>query len=361
MNGIIGITNIMRREGVSAKQAKRLDTIECSATHLLNVINDILDLSKIEAGKFELEELPVDIDSVLANVGSILSDRANAKGIRLRVESRLLPTHLAGDPTRLHQCLLNYATNAIKFTEKGTVTLRAIAKEETAESVTMRFEVEDTGIGIEPEKMSRLFAAFEQADKSTTRRYGGTGLGLAITGRLAKLMGGESGAESTPGAGSTFWFSATLKKSGEVAAPPATAVDAEVELRSRCAGQRILVVDDDPINREVALFQLEHVEFVVDMAANGEEAVTLARKNDYAAILMDVEMPKLDGLAATQQIRQLPGHWNTPIIAFTANAFDEDKKLCLRAGMNDFLPKPFLPDTFYATLLRLLLPLGPKS
>ena len=355
MNGIIGMANILRREGVTSKQAKRLDTIDASARHLLSVINDVLDISKIEAGKFTLEEAPVVISSLMANVSSILSERVKAKGLHLLIETGHLPHNLAGDPTRLQQALLNYAANAVKFTETGSVTLRTRKQEETAEKVVVRFEVQDTGIGITPEALSRLFSTFEQADNSMNRRYGGTGLGLAITKRLAELMGGKVGADSTPGVGSTFWFTVTLTKSGETAeAATATAVDAEAEIRRRYAGRRILVVDDEPVNREIALMQLEAVDLVVDMAVDGTEAVALAQKNRYAAILMDMQMPKLNGLEATQEIRRLPGYRDTPIIAMTANAFAEDKAKCMVAGMNDFLIKPFNPAELFAVLLRAL-------
>jgi len=353
MNGIIGMANILRREGVTPQQAKRLDTIDASARHLLSVINDVLDLSKIEAGKLTLEEAPVVLSSLLANVESILAERVKTKGLHLLIETGNLPTNLLGDPTRLQQALLNYATNAVKFTETGTVTLRALKQEETADSVTVRFEVQDTGIGITPESMARLFSAFEQADNSMTRKYGGTGLGLAITRRLAELMGGKVGADSTPGVGSTFWFSVKLSKREEAAAATQEAsVDAEAEIRQRYAGQRILVVDDEPINLEIVLIQLEEIDLLVDTAVDGAEAVEMARKNRYAAIFMDMQMPKLNGVDATRQIRQLPGYQHIPIIAMTANAFAEDKALCLAAGMNDFLLKPFNPDELFAILLR---------
>jgi PAS domain S-box-containing protein len=358
MNGILGVAHLMRREGVSPKQAERLDTIDISAQHLLSVINDILDISKIEAGKFELEEAPVVISSLLANVSSILSERAKAKGIHLLIETESLPTNLVGDPTRLQQSLLNYATNAIKFTEAGTVTLRTLKQAEAADELVVRFEVQDTGIGITSEAMSRLFSAFEQADNSMTRKYGGTGLGLAITRRLAELMGGEAGAESTLGVGSTFWFTVKLKKRKErrqkERVEKMAEADAETLLKQRYSGQRILIVDDEPVNREVAQMQLEFVELDVDTAADGAEAVVMARKNFYAAIFMDMQMPKLNGVEATQQIRQLPGYRDTPIIAMTANAFAEDKAQCYAAGMNDFLTKPFNPDELFATLLRSL-------
>jgi signal transduction histidine kinase/ActR/RegA family two-component response regulator len=361
MNGIIGMTNILRREGLTPQQAKRFDTIETSAQHLLAVINNILDLSKIEAGKLTLEEAPVVISSLLANVHSIISDRARAKGIEVLIQSDPLPANLVGDPTRLQQAMLNYTGNAVKFTEKGKVILRTLKQQETADSVAVRFEVQDSGIGISPEAMTRLFGAFEQADNSLTRKYGGTGLGLAITKRLAEMMGGEVGAQSTPGVGSTFWFTVKLKK-GVKAAPTAAptaapiALDAEALIRQRYYGHCILVVDDEPINREVTLIQLQALDLVVDTAADGAEAIALAKKNNYAAILMDMQMPNVNGLEATLQIRQLHGYRQTPIIAMTANAFAEDRAQCFEAGMTDFLAKPIKIDELYSTLLRALSP-----
>jgi CheY-like chemotaxis protein len=226
----------------------------------------------------------------------------------------------------------------------------------------VRFEVQDTGIGIGAEVLPRLFSTFEQADNSTSRKYGGTGLGLAIARRLAELMGGEAGAKSTPGAGSTFWFSARLKKlDPEKAGSPDEAntghpadTDAEAEILLRFHGSRILVVDDEPVNREIAKFLLEDLSLMVDTAGDGNEALALARQTAYAAVFMDVQMPHLNGLQATRAIRGLPGYQQTPILAMTANAFDEDKARCLAMGMNDFLAKPFRPDEMYATLLRWL-------
>ncbi|MCF8198780.1 MAG: PAS domain S-box protein [Sulfuritalea sp.] len=358
MNGIIGMANILRRRGVTAEQAKHLDTIDASAQHLLSVINNILDLSKIEAGKFTLEEAPVVVGSLMANVSSILSERAKAKNLNLRIEVEHLPSYLVGDPTRVQQALLNYASNAIKFTEKGTVTLCALKLEETADSVRVRFEVRDTGIGIPPEALPRLFNAFEQADNSMTRKYGGTGLGLAITRRLAHLMGGEVGVDSTPGSGSTFWFTVTLKKMGdrrETDRPEmAEKENAETIVRQSYGGHRILVADDEPINREIAQIQLEAVNLVVDTAEDGAQAVALARLNSYSGIFMDMQMPELNGMDASRQIRQIPGYSEIPIIAMTANAFSEDKAKCFEAGMNDFLIKPFHPSELFATLLRAL-------
>jgi len=356
MNGIIGMATIMRRGGATPKQAEQLNKINTAAEHLLGIINNILDISKIEAGKLVVEETPVDINSLLTNVSSILSERAKAKGIPIMVQAASIPTNLYGDPTRLQQALLNYLTNSIKFTDKGSITLRVLQQQETDESVMVRFEVQDTGIGIAPEILPQLFSAFEQADNSTTRKYGGTGLGLAITRRLARLMGGAAGVESTPGAGSTFWFTAKLiKKSGEnILLPTAANDDAETIVRQRYHGSHILVVDDEPLNREVAQDQLESAELAVDTAEDGAEAIAMAREKSYAAILMDMQMPNVDGLDATRAIREIPGYRHTPIIAITANAFAEDKARCIDAGMDDFLTKPLYPDVLYATLLRWL-------
>lgn len=354
MNGILGMAHLMRRSGVTPEQAGQLDKIDTAAQHLLAIINDILDISKIEAGKFVLEEAPIAIDSLLNNVSSILAEKARARGIDLRVESDPTPAHLWGDPTRLQQAILNYATNAIKFTERGSVTLRALTQEETADTVLVRVVVQDTGIGIAPETLPRLFSAFEQADSSTTRKYGGTGLGLAITRRLAELMGGEAGAESTPGVGSAFWITVRLKKGAAMLANEKAEIDAEAAIRQRHCGKRVLVADDEPLNREIAQMQLEAAGLAVDVAKDGAEAVALARQVRYAAVLMDMQMPNVDGLGATRQIRKLAGYETVPIIAMTANAFAEDRARCLDAGMNDFLIKPFDPAALFAILLRWL-------
>jgi PAS domain S-box-containing protein len=351
MNGIIGMANILRRDGVTEKQAARLDKIDMSAQHLLSIINDILDISKIEAGKIYLEEAPLNVTALLSHAASTINERAKSKGLTVRVEAEGLPPNLRGDPTRLQQALLNLTINAVKFTEQGEVVLRLLKQEETAEHVAVRFEVTDTGIGIAPEALSRLFSTFEQADNSMTRKYGGTGLGLAITRSLAERMGGESGVESTQGVGSTFWFTARLKKGMEaVSPPPAPSAEAAPRLSLCHAGRRVLVVDDEPINCEVARNFLEEVELVVDTAQDGAEALAMAMQTPYAAIFMDMQMPNLNGLDATRQIRKLPGYQDIPIIAVTANAFPEDKVRCLESGMNDVLIKPFHPDMMYAKL-----------
>ncbi|MBT9597234.1 MAG: transporter substrate-binding domain-containing protein [Vitreoscilla sp.] len=353
MNAVLGTVHLMRRAGVTPGQGLQLDTILASANHLLGIIDDILDLSKIEAGKFVMEESPVELDQLPARVAAMVTDRATEKGLRLIVDAEPQPGTLLGDTTRLTQALLNYASNAIKFTERGQVTLRLRREHEDAGHAWVRFEVEDTGIGIAPEVATRLFESFEQADSSITRQYGGTGLGLAITRRLARLAGGEAGVQSTPGGGSTFWFTACLKKGFGAQAEDTVAPKpggAEQRLSRDFSGLRILLAEDEPVNRMVALALLEPTGLVVDTAEDGEAAVALAAQTPYALILMDLQMPRLDGLAATRRIRALPEHAHTPIIAMTANAFSEDRQRCLDAGMSEFLPKPVRPEALFALL-----------
>lgn len=354
LNAIVGMTALLRRSGVSDDQAARLAKIDEAADHLLGMISGILDLSRIEAGKLELDDHPVDLGVLLGRIAGILGDQARAKQLDLQIDCEDPGIALRGDPTRLQQALLNYVANAIKFTEHGSVTLRALISNRTSEHVEVRFEVRDTGVGIADEARRRLFALFEQADNSATRKYGGSGLGLAITRRLAEAMGGEAGCESTPGVGSLFWFSAWLTIDRETAprpAPPrAGAAPADVRIRERHAGRHVLVVDDDEMNRIVAQTLLEEAGLQVDTAADGAEAVACAERAAYALILMDLQMPRLDGFEACIRIRRLPAHRTTPIIAVTANAFAEDRARCLATGLDDFVIKPYDPDSLYDCL-----------
>ena len=356
LNVITGMSYILRSNGLTADQTDKLDKIENASNHLLDIINSILDLSKIEAGKFVLADAPVHLEALLGNVDSMLGHKARDKGLRFNIETATLFRHLRGDPTRLQQAVLNYVFNAIKFTEQGHITLRVTQEAETDDTVTLRFEVEDTGIGIAPEAKSRLFTAFEQADNSTTRQYGGTGLGLAITKKIAEVMGGTADVTSTLGQGSTFWFTAVLRKTHETATPVLRTRNdtAEQILLRDHAGQRILVVEDEPISREITQMLLEDVGLAIDLAEDGLQAVEKARSGRYASILMDMQMPKMNGLDATRQIRKLPGHQSTPILAMTANAFAEDKDRCFEIGMDDFITKPIQPEILYETLLKWL-------
>ena len=495
MNAIIGFGHLAERNAEDSRQRELLHKISLASQHLLQVINDILDISKIEAGKLVLENIDIEMEGLLDDVCALVQQRAQDKGLELVL--RLDPglnRILRGDPTRIRQTLLNYAGNAIKFTDRGSVILSGRIVEETEADVLVRFEVRDSGIGIAPEAQERLFSAFEQADGSTTRKFGGTGLGLAINRRLAELMGGEVGVDSSPGKGSTFWLSARLGKSerrlprqlvsslrgaralvvddlpearaaladmltalelrtelaasGEEALTLITAADAadtpydlvaldwrmpgldglqtarrlaesglrhvpvyllvtagdEVQIREeapragfdailakpvtqsslhdtllRVVGQRgqpdvkpppvssaerllagryrdarILLVEDDEINRELAQQLLDLVGLQAEIAGDGREAVAMVERTEYDLILMDLQLPELDGRQATRAIRALPGREECVIIAMTASTFSDDKQRCLAAGMSDHIGKPLVPAELFATLLRWL-------
>jgi signal transduction histidine kinase len=377
MNAIMGLNFLLRRDGPSPEQRARLERIDSASQHLLAIINDVLDLSKIEAGQMRLESTGFDLLALFDEVRSIIAESAFQKGLALITDCAQVPGWLQGDPTRLRQGLLNLATNAVKFTEHGQVVLRAELLDSKGGSLLLRFAVQDTGIGVSAEQQARLFQAFEQGDSSISRKFGGTGLGLAITLRLAQMMGGQAGVDSLPEGGSNFWFTARLQpgsgaspvagslvlsqarpevESGKTPDVPAVGADeAGALLRRYHRDARILLAEDNLVNREVALSLLEDVGLSADTAADGREALQLARAGAYDLVLMDMQMPMMDGLEATRAIRSLPGWQATPILALTANAFNEDRRACVEAGMNDVIVKPIMVDAFYATLLRALM------
>lgn len=358
LNAVIGMVHLLKRDGLTEKQAFRVDKIEDASQHLLSVINDTLDLSKVEAGKLVLESVPLNLPSLVQETISMLDGQIEAKGLDLKVECENLRGRLHGDPTRLKQMLLNYLTNAIKFTEQGAITFRASVTEESPSVSLLRIEVTDTGIGIATEQLPLLFSNFAQAETSTTRKYGGTGLGLALTRRLAELMEGEAGVQSTVGLGSTFWFTARLKnENGTSKNTQEPAETAEAVLKKFYRGKQILLVEDNKINQEIALDILEDVGLSITIADNGAQAVTDIGKSEFALVLMDIQMPVMDGLEATKQIRKLPQYSSLPILAMTANASVEDKKDCLAAGMQDVISKPVDPEQLFKTLVRWLAPL----
>ncbi len=359
LNAITGMVHLLLRDAADAQARSRLQTVDEAARHLLSLVDDVLDLSKIESGKLTLEDIDFELDALLSRAVELVADRARDKGLALRVDNRARGARLRGDPTRLSQMLLNLLGNAVKFTERGGIELQVQIDQADGPWPTLRLQVADTGIGVAAERLPQLFSAFEQGDSSTTRRYGGSGLGLAITRHLAELMHGRVGVLPQEGGGSVFWFEVRLApaqdpQSGAASRRPADARQAEARLRQEHAGARVLLVEDNSVNQLVAGELLRGVGLQVDLADDGLQAIERAARTSYALILMDVQMPHLDGLQASRAIRRLAGGTQVPIVAMTANAFNEDRDACLAAGMNDHLSKPVMPQRLYETLLRWL-------
>lgn len=366
MNAIMGMTHLVLQTELNPRQKDYLQKIHRSSKHLLGVINDVLDFSKMDAGKLSLERIPFDLNVLITDLTNVLEAKTAEKGLQLKVHiDQSLPEQFKGDPLRLQQILLNFANNAVKFTHQGEVEIRVDGYKASAGKRGLQFSVRDTGIGLSPDQQQRLFRSFEQADGSTTRKYGGSGLGLAISRRLAEMMDGEVGVNSQEGKGSTFWFKVELE------AVPARASTERMhtrgvaehsrqkavesgfaELKRQLQGAHILLVEDNPLNQEVATELLKQVGVSVDVAAHGAEALQQLEQRRYDLVLMDMQMPVMDGLTATRRIRRQPQFADLPILAMTASALVTDREACIEAGMNDFLAKPIEPKKLWAELAR---------
>jgi len=358
MNGVIGMTTLLLDSNLTRQQREWVEVIRASGDSLLTIINDILDFSKIEAGKLELDFYPFDPQSCIHDTLELLTPQASAKGLRLGCQlDTPLPPVIMSDITRVRQILFNLLSNAIKFTETGEVIVHASAVQQTAVDVAeLQFTVADTGIGIPADRLDRLFQSFSQVDRSTTRKYGGSGLGLAISRRLVELLGGRIWVDSEAGKGSRFSFTIMAQCGSGV---PQTAPRAEPAVAGP-AGKladrhplRVLVAEDNIVNQKVVMAMLSHLGYRPDLVANGEEAVVAVRRVPYDVVFMDLQMPELDGVGATQQILAEHSDAIRPrIVALTANAYAEDREACLAAGMDDYVSKPLKTEALEAALLR---------
>lgn len=350
MNGIIGMAEILKQANLGKHEEENLDILISSTRSLLSLVNDILDISKIEAGKIELEVEDFDLRKMLKDIENIMYIKAEEKALDYKTFiSPDVPEFLKGDPSRMKQILLNLVNNAVKFTQKGQVHTYINVEEENKERIKLLVKVQDTGIGISEDGRKNLFQLFSQVDTSTTKIYGGTGLGLSIAKRLVMLMDGDIGMESKQDVGSEFWFTAWIEKSSRTVPIPDSTDDAATVVVEGIKKLYILLAEDNEINQKIIQYSLENAGLEVDIAQNGQEAIDMYHKNKYDLVLMDVQMPILDGYEATHHIRDiedkvLNGEVRIPIVALTANAMKGDREKCLDAGMDEYLSKPFTPQ-----------------
>ena len=365
LNCVIGMAYLALKTELDPRQRDYLEKIRFAGEHVLGIIDDILDISKIEAGKMEIQHIDFSLDHVVQTLTTVVAPKAANRDLQLVFDlDPALPPVLVGDPLRLGQVLINYTNNAIKFSEQGRIEIRVRKVVGDANDCLVRFEVSDQGIGLSQAEMAKLFVSFQQADTSTTREYGGTGLGLAICKELAQLMGGDVGVNSQPGAGSTFWFTAQLGISYKTVPTLINQIsDAAAELLASAHTSavmaalkvaRILLVEDNTFNQQIAREMLEEVGVTVCLANNGVEALELLRQSDYDCVLMDLQMPQMDGLEATRRIRADPQLVHLPVLAMTATATTEARMRCIDAGMNDFISKPIQPALMYQTIAHWL-------
>jgi signal transduction histidine kinase/ActR/RegA family two-component response regulator len=355
MNAILGLTHLALQTGLNEQQSTYINHVDVAAKSLLRIINDILDFSKIEAGKLEMEETDFYLSDLTSATMEMMSGNAKQKGLNFFLDlPEDIPDHLIGDSVRLGQVINNLLSNAIKFTAKGEVRLSVRTVEETDESAILRFTVKDSGIGLTQEQVGRLFTAFTQADASTTRKYGGTGLGLAISKLLVEMMGGEIWCESEPGSGSTFGFTARFKVAGGASRSRSENDNSssDADLVKAIKNAKILLVEDNEINQLVASEILQNAGFEVTIANNGREALEVIQKNAFDLVFMDIQMPEMDGLTATREIRKIDRLKDVPIIAMTANAMSGDREESINAGMNDHVSKPIDITNCFKTMLK---------
>ncbi|MFV9616268.1 MAG: ATP-binding protein [Gammaproteobacteria bacterium] len=362
MHAILGMTHLALKTELNDKQKNYIGKAHHSAENLLGILNDILDFSKIEANKLELEVVDFQLEAVIDNMITLIKLMAEEKGIQLSVcIDPDVPKYLNGDPLRLGQVLINLGDNAVKFSNQGdTISFNVTLQEETELDARLQFNVQDTGIGITPEQQEKLFHPFSQADNSTTREYGGTGLGLVISQKVVQMMDGEFWVESEQDVGSTFTFTVHLKKQqgslSQIGSSDAQSKSTHNEATARLHGAKILLVDDNDLNQEYIRELLDMIGITVETAFNGQEALNLLAKQDFDGVLMDCQMPVMDGYEATRQIRKQEKFKDLPVIAMTANAMKGDREKVLAVGMNDHIPKPFKIDVMFATLAKWIKP-----